>query len=145
MIRCPPQRLFVAGQRKSVQPCHGSRSLQNPKIRAWLPRKNEWCGRGGQGRGGGETRQPEDRMCHTPPGLAHREKQVEKMKKMESGNLASGASKAPRICVDITQEPTHMRGIYHQGHFEQPRNPRICVGLRGFEPCLSNSDLTSSC
>ncbi|MED6203164.1 hypothetical protein PIB30_112884, partial [Stylosanthes scabra] len=29
-------------------------------------------GRGGQGRGGGETRQPEDRMCHTPPGLAHR-------------------------------------------------------------------------
>ncbi|MED6117807.1 hypothetical protein PIB30_113304, partial [Stylosanthes scabra] len=33
-------------------------------------------GRGGRGQGrggaGGETRQPEDRMCHTPPGLAHR-------------------------------------------------------------------------
>ncbi|MED6116179.1 hypothetical protein PIB30_097760, partial [Stylosanthes scabra] len=46
------------------------------------------------------------------------EKQVEKMKKMEFGNLASGASKAPRICVDITPEPTHMRGIYHQGYFQ---------------------------
>ncbi|MED6203024.1 hypothetical protein PIB30_111469, partial [Stylosanthes scabra] len=36
---------------------------------------------------------------------------VEKMKTMESGNFASGASKAPRICVGITQEPTHMCGI----------------------------------
>ncbi|MED6214889.1 hypothetical protein PIB30_107781, partial [Stylosanthes scabra] len=59
------------------------------------------------------------------------------MKKMESGNLASGASKAPRIYVDITQEPTHMRGIYHQSHFQNLRShayawtsvsyPRICV------------------
>ncbi|MED6140388.1 hypothetical protein PIB30_092662, partial [Stylosanthes scabra] len=47
---------------------------------------------------------------------------VEKMKKMESENLASGASKAPRICVDITQKPTHMRGIYHQGHFQNLRS-----------------------
>ncbi|MED6166591.1 hypothetical protein PIB30_110834, partial [Stylosanthes scabra] len=59
------------------------------------------------------------------------------MKKMEFGNLASGASKASRICVDITQKPTHMRGIYHQGHFQNLRShayawtlvsyPRICV------------------
>ncbi|MED6201434.1 hypothetical protein PIB30_094960 [Stylosanthes scabra] len=59
------------------------------------------------------------------------------MKKIESENLASGASKVPRICVDITQEPTHMRGIYHQGYFQNLRShayawtsvsyPRICV------------------
>ncbi|MED6189525.1 hypothetical protein PIB30_096749, partial [Stylosanthes scabra] len=50
------------------------------------------------------------------------EKKVEEMKKMESGNLASGASKTPRICVDITQELTHMRGIYHQGYFKNLRS-----------------------
>ncbi|MED6214437.1 hypothetical protein PIB30_103101 [Stylosanthes scabra] len=44
------------------------------------------------------------------------EKQVENVKNMESGNFASGASKAPRICVGITQEPTHMRGIDMTSH-----------------------------
>ncbi|MED6152676.1 hypothetical protein PIB30_094346 [Stylosanthes scabra] len=49
-------------------------------------------------------------------GMGGHEKQVENMKNMESGNFASGASKAPRICVGITQEPTHMRGIDMTSH-----------------------------
>ncbi|MED6200305.1 hypothetical protein PIB30_083755 [Stylosanthes scabra] len=46
-------------------------------------------GRGGQGRGGGEMRQPEDRMCHTPPGLAHR---VMWMRRSSSSDPRGGPS-----------------------------------------------------
>ncbi|MED6141161.1 hypothetical protein PIB30_100577 [Stylosanthes scabra] len=44
--------------------------------------------------------------------------------------------RVPRICVDISQEPTYMRGSHQQGHFYESRShayawtrvtPRICV------------------
>ncbi|MED6177662.1 hypothetical protein PIB30_100259, partial [Stylosanthes scabra] len=76
------------------------------------------------------------------------EKQVEKMKKMESGNLASGARthayawrisprpfpefKVPRICVDISQLPTHMRDPLLPSKASIKVTPRICASSHAF-------------
>ncbi|MED6189968.1 hypothetical protein PIB30_101180 [Stylosanthes scabra] len=63
------------------------------------------------------------------------------------------ASKVPRICVDITQEPTHMRGIYHQDHFQNSRShayawtsvsyPRI--GVTHYHPANKASKSPHAC